>query len=133
MLNRVILIGRLARDPELRYTPSGSPVGRFTLAVDRPFTNRQGQRDTDFIDVVVWQKLAEVCAKNLAKGRLVAVEGRLQIRSYDDQQGIRRRAAEVVAETVKFLDRPRVEPGPPEAETPPLGSEIDFPDEPLPF
>lgn len=133
MLNRVILIGRLARDPELRYTPSGTPVGRFTLAVDRPFVNRQGQRDADFIDVVVWQKLAEVCVKNLGKGRLVAVEGRLQIRSYDDNQGVRRRAAEVVAETVKFLDRPRADIGAPDVEGAPFGTEIDFPDEPLPF
>lgn len=133
MLNKVILIGRLAGDPELRYTPSGTAVGRFTVAVDRPFSNRQGQRNTDFIDVVVWQKLAEVCVKNLGKGRLVAVEGRLQIRSYDDRQGVRRRAAEVVADTVKFLDRPRTEAVAPDGGETPFGSDIEFPDEPLPF
>lgn len=107
MLNKIILIGRLVKEPELRYTPNGAAVARFTLAVDRPFANRQGEREADFIDIVVWQKQAEVCAQYLGKGRLVAVEGRLQIRSYDDSQGIRRKAAEVVADQVRFLDRPR--------------------------
>lgn len=107
MLNRVILIGRLVADPELRYTQSGIAVANFRLAVDRPFTTREGERETDFIDIVTWRKLAEVCAHNLTKGRLVAVEGRLQTRSYDDSQGIRRRVAEVVADQVRFLDRPR--------------------------
>ncbi len=107
MLNRVILIGRLAREPELRYTPGGTAVTRLVLAVDRPFVNRQGEREADFIDVVVWQKQAETCANYLGKGRLVAVEGRLQVRSYDDSQGIRRRVVEVVAENVRFLDRPK--------------------------
>ncbi len=107
MLNRVILIGRLTRDPELRYTPSGVAVASFTLAVDRPFTNQQGQRETDFIRIVVWRKLAEVCANNLGKGRMVAVDGRLQVRSYEAQDGSKRQAAEVVAETVRFLDWPR--------------------------
>lgn len=104
-MNRIILIGRLVRDVELRYTRNGLPVGRFTLAVDRPFTTQDGERETDFIDIVVWRKQAENCAQFLGKGRLVAVEGRLQIRSYDDQNGIRRKAAEVVADQVKFLDR----------------------------
>lgn len=107
MLNRVVLIGRLVADPELRYTQSGIAVTTFRLAVDRPYTNREGERETDFIDVVAWRKLAEICAHNLTKGRLTAVDGRLQVRSYDDSQGIRRRVAEVVAEDVRFLDRPR--------------------------
>lgn len=107
MLNRVILIGRLVADPELRYTQSGIAVTTFRLAVDRPYTNREGERETDFIDVVAWRKLAETCAHNLSKGRLTAVDGRLQVRSYEDSQGIRRRVAEVVAEDVRFLDRPR--------------------------
>ncbi|MCK4259406.1 MAG: single-stranded DNA-binding protein [Halanaerobiales bacterium] len=82
MLNRIILIGRLTRDPELRYTTNGTAVASFALAVERPFVNQQsGQRDADFIDVVVWRKMAETCANHLGKGRLVAVEGRLQIRS----------------------------------------------------
>lgn len=107
MLNLVVLIGRLTRDPELRYTPGGVAVGNFTIAVDRPYSNREGERETDFIDVVVWRKLAETCASHLGKGRLVAVQGRLQIRSYEDRESIRRKAAEVVADTVRFLDWPR--------------------------
>jgi len=107
MLNKVILIGRLTRDPELRYTTNGIAVAKFNLAVDRPQFNKEREKETDFIDIVVWQKLAETCANNLGKGRLVAVEGRLQIRSYDDNQGIRRKAAEVVADSVKFLDWPK--------------------------
>ncbi|MDI9413359.1 MAG: single-stranded DNA-binding protein [Bacillota bacterium] len=105
MLNKIILIGRLVADPELRYTQSGIAVTKFTLAVDRPFTSQSGEKEADFIDVVTWRKQAEVCANHLHKGRLVAVEGRLQIRSYDDSNGIRRKAAEVVADNVRFLDK----------------------------
>lgn len=105
MLNRIILIGRLVADPTLRYTQSGIAVATFTLAVDRAFANQQGEREADFIDIVVWRRLAETCANHLFKGRLVAVEGRLQIRSYDDQNGIRRKAAEIIADNVRFLDR----------------------------
>lgn len=140
MLNRVILIGRLVRDPELRYTPSGTAVTNFTIAVDRPFSGKQGERQTDFIDIVVWQKQAEVCHRNLTKGRLVAVEGRLQIRSYEDTQGIRRRAAEIVADTVRFLDRPRESERAPEEvaasqeEFPDsFGQIVDFSDDDIPF
>ena len=104
-MNHVILIGRLTRDPELRYTPNGVAVANFTLAVDRPFTNQAGEREADFIPIIVWQKLAETCANHLHKGRLVAVDGRLQIRSYETQDGQRRRVAEVVAGSVQFLDR----------------------------
>ena len=105
MLNRIILIGRLTRDPELRYVPSGHHVASFTLAVDRPFANQQGERQTDFIDIVAWRRLAEQVTQHLNKGRLVAVEGRLQIRSYETQDGQKRKAAEVVADAVRFLDR----------------------------
>jgi single-strand DNA-binding protein len=111
VLNRIILIGRLTRDPELRYVPSGQPVASFTLAVDRPFANQQGERQTDFIDIVAWRRLAEQVTQHLAKGRLVAVEGRLQIRSYETQDGQKRKAAEVVADAVRFLDR-KAGPGP---------------------
>lgn len=107
MLNKVILVGRLARDPELRYTPSGVAVANFTLAVQRPFTNQHGERDTDFIRVVVWRKLAETCANNLAKGRLVAVDGHLQVRSYEGKDGQQRQATEVIANDVRFLDSRR--------------------------
>ncbi len=105
MYNRIILIGRLVRDPELRYVPSGQPVARFRLAVDRPFTNQAGERKTDFFTVVAWRKLAEQASQHLSKGRLVAVEGRLEIRDYETTAGERRRAVEVVADNIRFLDR----------------------------
>ncbi|TCL71650.1 single-strand DNA-binding protein [Hydrogenispora ethanolica] len=106
-MNHIVLIGRLTRDPELRYTPSGTAVTNFDLAVDRPVPNQQGERETDFIRIIAWQKQAELCANYLKKGRLVAVEGRLQIRSYETQDGQKRRVAEVVANQVQFLDKGR--------------------------
>jgi single-strand DNA-binding protein len=105
MYNRIILIGRLTRDPELRYVPSGAPVASFTLAVDRPFRDQQGNRETDFIDIVAWRKLAEQVSQYMSKGRMVAVEGRLQIRSYETQDGQKRKVSEVVADGIRFLDR----------------------------
>ena len=105
MLNKIILIGRLVADPELKYTQSGIAFTKFTLAVDRPFANAEGKKEADFIDIVTWRKQAEACANHLGKGRLVAVEGRLQIGSYDDSNGIRRKRADVMAENVRFLDR----------------------------
>jgi single-strand DNA-binding protein len=104
-MNHIVLIGRLTRDPELRYTPNGVAVCNFDLAVDRPTTNQAGERETDFIRIIVWQKQAESAAKYLSKGRLVAVEGRLQIRNYEAQDGQKRRVAEVVAREVKYLER----------------------------
>ncbi len=111
MLNSVILIGRLVADPQLRYTQNGVAVTSFTLAVNRPFSTQGGEREADFIDIVAWRKLAETCANHLNKGRLVAVQGRLQIRSYDDRDGIRRKASEIVADQVRFLDWPDKEGG----------------------
>jgi len=105
-MNLVVLIGRLTDDPTLRYTQTGVPVTTFRIAVDRPFTNQQGERETDFFPVVTWRKLAETCAHNLNKGRLVAVEGRLHNRSYTAQDGSTRWVTEVVAENVRFLDWP---------------------------
>jgi single-strand DNA-binding protein len=105
VLNRVILIGRLTRDPEMRYTPTGTAVCTFSLAVNRPFANQAGERDADFIDIVCWRQLAETCANYLGKGRLVAVEGRLQTRTYETQDGQKRKVVEVVADTVRFLDK----------------------------
>jgi len=107
VLNRAILIGRLTADPELRYTPQGVAVTTFRVAVDRPYTNQQGERETDFFPIVTWRKLAEVCAHNLNKGRLVAVEGRVQNRSYTARDGSRRWVTEVVADNVRFLDWPK--------------------------
>lgn len=104
MLNRVILIGRLTADPTMRYTPNGVPVANFTLAVERSFKDQNGEREVDFIDIVAWRKLAETCANNLGKGRLVAVDGRLQIRTYEANDGSKRKVAEIVAESVQFLD-----------------------------
>ena len=105
MLNKVILIGRLTRDPEMRSTTNSISVTTFTLAVDRSFTNQQGEREADFIPIVTWRKLAETCARFLSKGRLVAVSGRLQVRTYDDNNGQRRYITEVVADEVQFLER----------------------------
>jgi single-strand DNA-binding protein len=105
VVNRVILIGRLVRDPEVRTVASGQAMARFTLAVDRGFTNGQGQREADFVDVVVWRALAERVGEYLRRGRLVGIEGRLQIRRYETAAGKRRKAAEVVADRVRFLDR----------------------------
>ena len=102
-MNKVILIGRLTADPELRYTPSGVPTCSFRLAVDRPFTSQNGEREADFINIVVWRAQAENVAKYMSKGRQVAVEGRLQDRTYDDQDGRRQWISEVVADRVEFL------------------------------
>lgn len=134
MLNRIILIGRLTRDPELRYTPQGVPVASFSLAVDRPFANQQGQREADFIDCVAWRKLGETVGNHLTKGRLVAVEGRLQIRSYEAQDGTKRKVAEVVADSVRFLDRPREGQGQSQSTPADVGmtDDVAFPDD-LPF
>lgn len=107
-MNTVILVGRLTREPELSFLQSGKAVCKFTLAVDKPF----GDKEADFIPIVVWQKLAETCANHLSKGRLVAVEGRLQIRNYETQDGQKRKVAEVVANSVQFLDRAKGETKP---------------------
>jgi single-strand DNA-binding protein len=105
-MNKIILIGRLTRDPELRFTAgSGIAVSTFTLAVDRSFKNKDGQKEADFINIVVWNKLAEVVANNLGKGRLTAVSGRLQTRSYEGNDGQKKFITEVVADDVQFLDR----------------------------
>lgn len=101
-LNKVILIGRLTQDPELRYTPNGAPVANFTVAVDRKFSKND---ETDFIPIVAWRRLAEICNEFLHKGKLVAIEGRLQTRSYETQEGQRRKAYEVVADEMQMLDR----------------------------
>ena len=103
MLNKIILIGRLTKDPEMRSTTSNISVTTFMLAVDRSFTNQQGEREADFIPIVTWRKLAETCARYLTKGRLVAVSGRLQVRSYEDNNGQRRYISEVVADEVKAV------------------------------
>lgn len=102
-MNKVILVGRLTQDPEIRYTQTGKAVASFTIAVNR--FGGQGKNEADFIPTVVWDKLAEICGNNLTKGQRVLVEGRLQIRSYEGNDGQKRRVAEVVAQNIEFLER----------------------------
>ena len=105
MLNHIVIMGRLARDPELRHTQSGTPVASFTLAVDRDFKDKNtGERQTDWIDVVAWRGTGEFVSRYFSKGRMAVVEGRLQIRDWTDKEGNKRRSAEVVAESVYFGD-----------------------------
>ena len=104
MINRTILVGRLTKDPEFRTTPSGVNVANFTLAVNRTFTNSQGEREADFINVVVFRKQAENVNNYLSKGQLAGVDGRLQSRSYENQEGKRVFVTEVVADSVQFLE-----------------------------
>lgn len=104
-MNKVILVGRLTKDPEVRYTQSGIAVAAFTLAVDRKYAKKDsGQQTADFIPVVCWRKLAEIVGNNLVKGRRVGVEGAMQVRTYDAQDGSKRWVTEVVADEVEFLD-----------------------------
>ncbi|HBM3577477.1 TPA: single-stranded DNA-binding protein [Listeria innocua] len=104
MMNRVVLVGRLTKDPELRYTPAGVAVATFTLAVNRTFTNQQGEREADFINCVVWRKPAENVANFLKKGSMAGVDGRVQTRNYEGNDGKRVYVTEIVAESVQFLE-----------------------------
>lgn len=104
MLNRVVLVGRLTRDPELRYTPNGIAVSNFTVAANRPFRNQDGEQEADFINCVVWRKPAENLANYMKKGNLIGVDGRLQSRSYEGDDGKRVYITEVVADSVQFLE-----------------------------
>lgn len=108
MLNHIVLMGRLTRDPELRRTGSGIAVASFSIAVDRDFGSREsGERETDFIDIVAWRQTAEFVSKYFTKGRMAVVSGRLQIRNWNDKDGNKRRSAEVVADNVYFGDSKR--------------------------
>lgn len=129
-MNKVILIGRLTRDPEMQYTPSGVAVTKFTLAVDRP-RQKDKETETDFINIVAWRSLAELCANYLRKGSLAALEGRLQIRNYDNSEGKKVYVTEVIAEQVRFLGGA----GKQEAQDPfeEEGKPIDLNDDDLPF
>lgn len=104
MLNKVVLIGRLVKDPELRNTQSGKAVANFTIAVDRPYVADSGEREADFIPIVAWNKTAENIVKYLGKGRLIAVAGRMQVRNYE-KDNVRHYVTEVIADDVRFLDR----------------------------
>ncbi|NBI28661.1 single-stranded DNA-binding protein [Chengkuizengella marina] len=103
-MNRAVLIGRLTKDPELRYTTSGVATTSFTIAVERSFKNAEGQREADFINIVTWRKLAETSANYLRRGRLTAVEGRIQVRNYENNEGRRVYVTEIVADNVRFLE-----------------------------
>ena len=103
-MNKIILLGRLTRDPEVRYTSTGKVVCQFTLAVDRPFANQEGQREADFIPVVIWGKQGETCGNYLTKGQRALVEGRLQIRSYNAKDGGKRWITEVIADHFEFIE-----------------------------
>ena len=110
MLNRIILMGRLTRDPELRHTQTGTPVASFSLAVDRDFKDKTtGEKSTDFIDIVAWRQTAEFVSRFFTKGRMAVVEGRLQIRDWTDKDGGKRRSAEVVVDNVYFGESKRRE------------------------
>lgn len=112
MLNKIILMGRITRDPELRRTQSGTAVTSFSLAVDRDFKSQNGEKETDFIDIVAWRNTAEFVSKYFSKGRMAVVEGRLQIRDWTDRDGGKRRTAEVIADNVYFGDSKRDDSAP---------------------
>ncbi|MBP7254344.1 MAG: single-stranded DNA-binding protein [Negativicutes bacterium] len=134
-MNKVILVGRLAQDPEVRYTQGGKAVASFNLAVNR-FGGGSAQKESaDFIPIVAWEKLAEICGNNLTKGSQILVEGRLQIRSYETQDGQKRRVSEVVAQSIEFLGSKRAaaEGGSSSSvDMNSFGSEV-FPEEEIPF
>ena len=103
-MNKIVLLGRLVRDPELRYTGTGKPVCQFTLAVDRPYSSQKGQREADFITCILWDKRGETFQKYFTKGQRALVEGRLQVRTYDAKDGSKRTAAEVVVSDFEFIE-----------------------------
>lgn len=126
MLNKIVLMGRLTRDPELRKTQSGTAVASFTLAVDRDYKPQDGERETDFIDIVAWRSTGEFVSKYFSKGRMAVVEGRLQVRDWKDKDGAKRRSTEVIADNVYFGDSKRSESGTQEA---PAGKFQELPEE----
>ena len=131
MLNRVILIGRLTKDPELRYTPNGVAVTNFTLAVDRNFKNAQGEKETDFFSCSVFKQLAELCANYLAKGKMASIDGRIQIRTYNDKDGQKHWVTEIIGESVQFLS-PKGNDSTAAGGDHPLGHEVNLSDD-IPF
>ena len=131
-MNKVILIGRLVKDPEMRYTQSGKGVCSFVLAVDRRFS-KEGQQTADFIPIVAWNKLAEIVGDNLTKGRRISVEGRMQVRNYDAQDGTKRYVTEVIADEVEFLDSRKDGQPKPERQGKSSFDGANIPDEEIPF
>jgi single-strand DNA-binding protein len=104
-MNKAMILGRLTRDPEVRYTTTGKVVCQFTVAVDRPFTRADGQKEADFLPCVIWGKAAELCGNSLSKGHRILVEGRIQTRSYEAQDGSKRYVTEIVGDRVEFIER----------------------------
>lgn len=148
MLNKIIIMGRLTRDPELRQTDSGLSVASFTLACDRDFAAQGAEKETDFVDIVAWRSTADFISKYFSKGRMAVVSGRLQIRNWQDKEGNKRRSAEIVVDNVYFGDSKRdsaQQSAPQEfqalpdttpvpfAGSEPKQMELDAPDEDLPF
>ena len=139
-MNKIVLLGRLTSDPTVRYTQTGKVVCQFTLAVDRPFANQEGQREADFVPVVIWGKAAELVGNSCQKGHRILVEGRLQIRSYDAKDGTKRWVTEVIANSVEFIERKATGSGAPvqsgdagpKSEMESFGSAVPF-DEEIPF
>lgn len=131
MLNKIFIMGRLTRDPELRRTQGGNAVTSFALAVDRDFKSADGTKETDFIDVVAWRNTAEFAAKYFTKGRMAVVEGRLQMRDWTDKDGNKRRSAEVVADNIYFGDSKREDA--PAGNSAPTFEEIEEDGGDLPF
>ena len=144
-MNKAILIGRLTRDPEIRYTQTNRAVAQFAIAIDRPFTNQEGEKEADFLNIVVWDKQAENVGKYIHKGSKVAVEGRIQSRSYENEKGEKRYTTEIIASHIQFLDSKKDDskfnsmpepPAPKEKELDPFeqfGNEVSISDDELPF
>lgn len=135
-MNSIVLMGRLVKDPEVRYTSTGKVVCQFTLAVDRPFTNQNGQKEADFIPAVIWGKQGEIAGNSLSKGHRALVEGRLQIRNYTAKDGSKRYVSEVIAGRFEFIEKradvaPQ-QPAPQQGGMESFGSEVPF-DEEIPF
>ena len=126
MINRVVLVGRMTRDPELRRTPSGAAVTSFSLAINRNFSSANGERQTDFINCVIWNKAAENVERYCSKGSLVGVEGRIQSRQYDAQDGTKRTVVEVICDTVQFIETKRKEEQANPFVTPGLDMNVNF-------
>ena len=122
-MNRIILLGRLTKEPEVRYTNTGKVVASFTMAVDRPFTGQDGKREADFMPVVIWGKSAETIGNYVQKGHRVLVEGRLQIRSYDGKDGQKRWVTEVIADRFEFIEKAGDKMAKPQADNTPGGFE----------
>ena len=123
-MNKIIVLGRLTKSPEIRYTPSQKVVASFTLAVDRPFTTPDGKREADFIPVVVWGKAAELVGNSCAKGHRLLVEGRLQIRNFDAKDGTKHWVTEIISQNIEFIERKEQKDAPKQMED--MGTDVPW-------